>query len=83
MQPGREGTWSLGYPHSPTAISEGPETIPSPPLSFFTSPPFASQHKPHSTGSPRKQSPQSTPRLQLFSRKAGGIFSAAGPREKL
>lgn len=48
--------------HSPTAVSGGPETIPSLPLSFFTSLAFASQHKPHSTGSRREQSPQSAPR---------------------
>lgn len=48
--------------HSPTAVSGGPETIPSLPLSFFTSLAFASQHKPHSTESRREQSPQSAPR---------------------
>lgn len=67
----RGAAWLRGHiawvpTHSPTAISVGPETNPSPPLSFFTSLVGASQHKPHSMGSLRKQPPQSTPALQLF-----------------
>lgn len=59
VQPGLEGTWSLGCPRRPHGYFG--ETIPSPPLSFFTSLAFASRHKPHSTGSPLEQSPQSAP----------------------
>lgn len=60
--------------HSPTVISGGPETIPSPRLSFFTPLAFASQQKPHSTGSLCKQPPQSAPRPAAILEKGRRYF---------